>query len=506
MFKFFQNKSASSIIKKTAKAVCIFTAVFSLTVFSGCDLIGSLIGLDGETPDVVTVSPLNATIEVGGTITLTATSSEGRAISWSSSDDEIAEVDGGEVTGISVGEASITASDGKKMATCEITVIPAEDDDDNNDNNGGDNSGDDNKGDNSGDNKGDEQKPQAKITLSSTAITILEGASYNLMATASDGSAVEWSTSNRAVATVDKGNVSGVKAGTATITASSATAKSATCTVTVIKPTKPEDNEELVLVWGDEFNGSSLDMSKWGYQTGTKDYYGSSVGPDYWGNGELQYYTDGANVKVSDGVLEIIAKRENMGDRQFTSARILTRDKFSRTYGYFEARIKTPAIDGMWPAFWMLPQPSSKNSSDNIYGGWPNNGEIDIMEAKGRLQNKVDCTLHFGRGWQNENHMMNGTTCTLNSNTDEWHTYAVDWREKYIAWIVDGKEVLRVNSTQWWTGSSNKETAPFDQPFFILINLAVGGMYDGNVQPPASFMQASMYVDYVRVYEVRQKA
>lgn len=252
------------------------------------------------------------------------------------------------------------------------------------------------------------------------------------------------------------------------------------------------------LVWQDEFDGNSLDMTKWSFQTGTRDYYGESVGANYWGNEELQYYTE-ENLTVDGGLMKITAKREDAGDRTFTSSRIITRDKFFRTYGYFEARIKLPALQGMWPAFWLLPQPTDETSSSNVYGGWAANGEIDIMEAKGRLPYGVDTTIHFGGRWPNNKYK--GHTTELEAPISEWHVYAVDWRENYIAWFIDGKEVYRLSNDEWDTTASDNPSAPFDQPFFILFNLAVGGKYDGGRKPDEHFSEASMYVDYVRVYE-----
>ena len=150
----------------------------------------------------------------------------------------------------------------------------------------------------------------------------------------------------------------------------------------------------------------------------------------------------------------------------------------------------------------MLPQPSSYANINNKYGGWPYNGEIDIMEAKGRLLNKVDTTLHYGPinegTWQSK---YDTTETTLTSNTDEWHIYAVEWTANYIKWFVDGKAVQTISSSTWYTLSSSDASAPFDQPFYILLNLAVGGSYDPQGSVPSNFTSASMYVDYVRVYE-----
>ena len=264
----------------------------------------------------------------------------------------------------------------------------------------------------------------------------------------------------------------------------------------------PKEVGKLTLVWNDEFEGDALDESKWGYQLGVRDVYGTSTGPDSWGNREKQYYTKDA-VSVSDGTLKITAKKlsEPIEKKNYTSGRILTRDKASWTYGYFEAKIKTPAIPGMWPAFWMLPQPSQPNCSGNEYGGWAASGEIDIMEAPGRLGNVVDTTLHYGGGWPKMKHKSKRTT--LSTSTEEWHAYGLEWREDHMSWYIDGQKVFTVTSDTWYTTSAAAEgnsSAPFDKDFYITLNLAVGGNYDRNVVPDDDFTSAAMEVDYVRVY------
>lgn len=419
----------------------------------------------------------------GQTVQLSAVASDSASVSWVSSNEAIATVSAeGLVTAKSEGEAVITAATSSALASCTVKVAkkaqasePAEPVD-----------------------------PEVLVlTLDGLKLTV--GESVTLKATSSLGGQIEWSSSNVAVATVSNGLVTAAAKGEAVIKAKTDYAE-AQCTVTVKEASHPvipdpdADKEGYRLVWRDEFNGASLDTAKWGYQTGIKDIYGSSVGPDYWGNSELQYYTEDA-VSVSDGSLKITATKQQQGDRPYTSGRILTRDKASFTYGYFEARMKTPTGSGMWPAFWMLPQPSSPANSENEYGGWPANGEIDIMEAKGRLENKVDTTLHFGKAWDTHDYVTKETT--LSSNTDEWHTYAVDWTADAISWFVDGQKVLTVTKDRWWSQDvSNKgKSQPFDKPFYIIFNLAVGGMYDSYNQPDGSFTSAAMYVDYVRVYE-----
>ena len=160
-----------------------------------------------------------------------------------------------------------------------------------------------------------------------------------------------------------------------------------------------------------------------------------------------------------------------------------------------------PAEDGMWPAFWLLPQPSSTANYNNEYGWWAANGEIDIVEAKGRLENNTDHTLHYGNKGASTYSSGHGN---LADGIDSWHVYGLEWTADYIAWFIDDEEVFRVNSSVWWTEAVSKEensAAPFDLDFYIILNLAVGGNYDGGVRPSSDFSQASMKIDYVRVYQ-----
>ncbi len=325
------------------------------------------------------------------------------------------------------------------------------------------------------------------------------GESRTLTATVSDGSPVAWSSQNPAVVSVDgAGTVTALSAGQASVYASASGAM-AECRITVEAPESP-----WKLVFSDEFGGEALDPEKWEFQLGVQDDYFGTKGPKYWGNNEQQYYTREA-VSLENGALVITAARENMPEgRNYSSARITTRDRFSFTYGYAEARMKTPAIEGMWPAFWALPQPTDHSSTRNVYGGWPMSGEIDIMEAQGRRKNVVGTTLHFGGGAGQYQSTYLFRDTVLSSDTDEWHTYGVERKESYLAWYIDGEEVFRIDNKTYWTGAVSKEenpNAPFDVPFYLLLDLAVGGNYDGGREPPADFTSAAMYVDYVRVYE-----
>lgn len=459
-------------------ALCILAAV-TLFSFTGCGLFGSA---DEEGPASVYITQSVIELEVGQTLQLQAVSTDDSEVVWVSGDEEVATVEDGLVTALNVGECLIIAVGDSAQTSCTLKVKekqetpepvePVEPED-----------------------------PEVFV-LSLSELTLEVGKSVTMTATSKLEDEITWTSLNPSVASVLGGKVTAHKVGETMIMAYTAKV-SARCTVKVVEVSLPDDpdmaKDGYRLVWNDEFNGNSLDTTKWGYQTGTQDHYGSTTGPAYWGNDELQYYTQDA-VSVSDGALKITATRQQMGDRPYTSARLLTRDKASWTYGYFEARMKTPTGNGMWPAFWMLPQPSSSANSNNEYGGWAANGEIDIMEAKGSLMNKVDTTIHFGGPWPENTYLTN--EATLSSNTDQWHTYAVEWTADYIAWIVDGNQVYKLGNNRWYsTAAPDNPSAPFDKPFYILLNLAVGGKYDSYKEPDGSFVSASMYVDYVRVYE-----
>lgn len=264
--------------------------------------------------------------------------------------------------------------------------------------------------------------------------------------------------------------------------------------------TKDRTSEGYTLVWNDEFDGNELDMSKWSFQIGTKDPNG---GPDNWGNEELEYYTD-KNHEVKDGKLIITAKKEEMEGMPYTSTRIRTKTDDGETlyaprYGRIEARMKLPAEDGLWPAFWMLPEDTS------IYGTWAASGELDIMEARGRVPDEVGGTLHYGSQWPNNTY--SGKTYKFDtSKTDisAYHLYSVEWEPGKITWLVDNVPYGSI-SNFYSKGADNAENytygAPFDVPFYIILNLAVGGTYDGDANLENADFPTSMEVDYVRVYQ-----
>ena len=225
------------------------------------------------------------------------------------------------------------------------------------------------------------------------------------------------------------------------------------------------------LYWYDEFNvDGAPDPTKWGYD----------LGGGGWGNSELQYYTNRSeNVIVSQGVLKIKAIKENYAGSEYTSARLLSKGKFSFKYGRVEIRAKLPAGVGTWPALWML-------GSDISSAGWPDCGEIDIMEHRGSELNKIFGTLHYpGRSGGNAD----GSTKIITNATTEFHIYSVDWTASYIKIYVDD---------QLYHTVSNSSSIPFNHDFFFIMNVAMGGTFAGSVDP--SFTNATMEVDYIRVY------
>jgi len=237
-----------------------------------------------------------------------------------------------------------------------------------------------------------------------------------------------------------------------------------------------------VLVWSDEFNGTTLDLTKWTPQIG--DGCPSLCG---WGNSELQYYR-AENAVVSNGTLKIIAKQESFGGKNYTSARLRTKDKADFAYGRFEASIKMPIGQGIWPAFWML-------STDEPYGGWPQSGEIDIVELLGQEPDLIHGTIHYGPAWPNN--QSSTATYRLASGTfnDNFHEYAIEWDETEIRWYVD--DILYSTKTLADVAPHNW---PFDHDFHMLLNMAVGGNWPGSPDASTMFPQ-TLEVDYVRVYK-----
>ena len=243
--------------------------------------------------------------------------------------------------------------------------------------------------------------------------------------------------------------------------------------VTPVTPSKTDTATTLVnytLTWSDEFNGTSVDATKWNFETGNLNV-----------NGEKEFY-QAANAVEANGMLQITAKNEPQGGFPYTSARMNTINKFSTTYGKIEARIKLPMGAGLWPAFWML------GSDINTGTIWPGCGEIDIMEHV-NADSLIYGTMHWSAGGQEADYGLN-----LSSSPSEWHIYSVTWDTNSIKWYMDNTLYVTGNIA----GSINS-TGAFHLPFFLILNLAVAGNFPGQTVD-LSKLPATMYVDYVRVY------
>jgi len=235
------------------------------------------------------------------------------------------------------------------------------------------------------------------------------------------------------------------------------------------------------IIWSDEFNGTSINPNTWTFETGNNNG---------WGNNELEYYTSSAqNAYVSNGFLHIVALQQSTNGCQYTSARMKTEGLYSAEYGRFEWRASLPAGVGFWPALWMLG--ANYNSL-----GWPQCGEIDVMENKGSNPTQVQGSLHSGSD-ETQIYTLPGGSVT------NFHTYLLEWGSNAISWYVDG---LRYETQTNWSDSSGAYPFPFNQPFFIIMNIAVGGNYLGNPSTSAinagSTFPGQMLVDYVRRYNL----
>lgn len=243
-------------------------------------------------------------------------------------------------------------------------------------------------------------------------------------------------------------------------------------------------NADWQFVWADEFDGTNINAAHWTFDTGN--------GRGGWGNNELEFYTSRPqNAYVSNGLLHIVALKETYSGQDYTSARLKTKGLFSRTYGRFEFRAKLPQGQGYWPALWLMPQAS-------VYGGWAASGEIDVMENRGSTPDTVLGTIHFGGQWPS-NTFSHGPAYTFpaGDSVTNFHTYAVDWTTNSLKWYVDNQ--LYETQTSW-RSSGGSYPAPFDQPFYIIMNLAVGGKFGGDPDASTVF-PGEVQVDYVRVYE-----
>lgn len=271
-----------------------------------------------------------------------------------------------------------------------------------------------------------------------------------------------------------------------------------------------------VEVWRDDFDGRALDRSKW---IPEESCWGG-------GNNERQCYTDrDENIRVDGGVLRLIAQREaftgplypegmdgapgGTKTQSYTSGKIRTHTLASWQYGRISARMKLPGGRGTWPAFWMMPEHS-------VYGGWPLSGEIDIMEAvnlgvpcetcAAPVETRTSGAIHFGSAWPDNTYLMHhAPEAPHNTPSENWRVYSVEWAEGVIQWLVDGYVFMRIEHDAWHSASplaQGRDAAPFDQPFYAMINLAVGGnlaeQSNGGGFDAAAF-PAEVLVDWVSV-------
>ncbi len=247
-------------------------------------------------------------------------------------------------------------------------------------------------------------------------------------------------------------------------------------------PVASEDGWRLV--WQDEFDGDEINPENWTYD----------IGGWGWGNGEAQYYTNRPeNARVENGLLVIEARQEKFEDKYYTSARLLTQGLQAFQYGRIEARIKVPSGGGTWPAFWMLGDNFGRETADPNQSNWPNVGEIDIMEYVGREPDLVVGTVHgpgyAGAGgltkWNRQDYPI----------ADDFHTFAIEWDYEGIRWFYDDELYYDLDR-----GAVGDREWVFDQPFFIILNLAIGGTLGGTISLDTKF-PTNLYVDYVRVYQ-----
>lgn len=236
--------------------------------------------------------------------------------------------------------------------------------------------------------------------------------------------------------------------------------------------------------WQDEFDYAGRpNPAKWGYDLGGKG----------WGNNELQNYTDRLdNASVGAGVLSIVAKKEAMAGSRYTSARLVSRGKGDFLYGRFEIRAKLPSGRGTWPAIWMLP-------TDGAYGGWPQSGEIDIMEHVGFDPDKVHVSVHTGAYYHKIGTHKTSTKMVAGAMTG-FHRYRVDWTPYAVRGYIDDEQVY-----EFVNEGAGPAVWPFDKRFHLLLNIAVGGDWGGQKGVDDAIFPARMQIDYVRVYRMVEK-
>ncbi len=235
------------------------------------------------------------------------------------------------------------------------------------------------------------------------------------------------------------------------------------------------------LLWSDEFDGTSINPDRWTYDIGT--------GSHGWGNYELEYYTNRPeNARVEGGMLIIEARQEAYKGSAYTSARLKTLGLQSFQYGYIESRMKLPYGQGIWPSFWMV----------GTNGSWPQAGEVDMVEYIGKHPDAIDEAIHGPSTATASGEFAIGNLTTLTTSTlkNDFHVYGLEWQKDLLAWYVDGRQVLKITPAQLPAGAE----WVWNAPFYLLLNLAVGGDFPGPPDATTVFPQ-QLIVDYVRVYQ-----
>ena len=244
--------------------------------------------------------------------------------------------------------------------------------------------------------------------------------------------------------------------------------------------TNKDPQFETTPFWEDNFDiEGAPDTSKWTFETG-----GSG-----WGNNELQYYTNGSNANVAGGNLIITARRESYSGMDYTSSRMITKDKGDFLYGRIEVRAKLPKGRGTWPAIWML-------YSKNNYGGWPASGEIDIMEHVGFDEDNIHFSVHTAE-FNHVKGTQKSTAKIVPGATENFHLYRLDWTPTAIRGFIDD-----VPYFEFLNNNTGFKTWPFDKKFFLILNIAVGGNWGGAQGVDTTVFPASMTVDYVRAFKL----
>ena len=392
----------------------------------------------------ISLSPVALQMKVGEIAIIDATGATN--IEWTSSDETVATVYYGVVTAKAIGTTEVIAKSGKASASCIVYVTGSD---------------------------------GASLRISPGLVSLKPGETYDFSYGNTYGLELTWTSSDPTIASVSNtGHVTALKPGNVTITLATPL-ESVTATVAV-----EHTWGEYQLVWSDEFNGTALDENVWTYNTGGGG----------WGNNEKQYYTNRQeNIRVKNGNLEIEARKENYESNQYTSARIMSKNKKTFTYGRIESRIKFPGGKGTWPAFWMM-----GNS-----GGWPNCGEIDIIEHVGSIPARASFAVHTVLKNGTKGNNWSSLKWFDYSLADDYHTYGIEWAQEER----DGKDVIRflIDGVQyaelWEEQIDNNDSWPFNKPHFFIFNLAVGGNMGGTIDDAIFDTQRIMYVDWIRVYQ-----